>query len=101
MTARIFDEAVQAYREAQLELLKPLGYEVLAKMPRTKRINAPSEFDGLEFRIERRAGDSGGVRIEVRACSRHLLIFLSCSSSGFEMLSDGSIVKEVGIPLDD
>ena len=101
MTARIFDADVQAYREAQLELLKPLRYESLASMPVSKRIETPPSFKGLEFRVERRAGESGGVRIEVRSCTRHLLVFLSCAGSGFEKLPDGTLVEDQEVVIDD
>lgn len=101
MTSRIFDDDVRAFREARLAALRKESYADLSASPRTSRLAAPSEFDGLEFRVERRPGELGGVRVEVRSCTRHFLLFLSSSSSGFEILPDGSIVEDEDPGIDD
>ena len=101
MAHRLFGPEVAAFQEAQLARLRQLSYNELVALPTRKRIPAPEGIRGIEFWLERRAGDAGGVRIESRACRRHLLIFVSCRCPGFEMLPDGSLVAEVDEPPED
>jgi hypothetical protein len=101
MSHRIYSPDVEAFLQAQSQRLEAMSFSELSALPRSQRIPTPSTIRGLEFWIERRTGDLGGVRIEARACRRSLLIFLSCNCSGFEMLADGSLVPETNELLED
>ncbi len=94
MAHRLNSPDVEAFQGAELSRLRAIDYSQLAALPRSQRTPTPAEIRGVEFWIERRPGEHGGVRIEIRACKRFLLIFVSCASPGFEMLPDGSIVVE-------
>jgi hypothetical protein len=101
MAHRLYSPEVKAFQEAQLARLKTLSYSELRALPRSTRVPSPEGVRGIEFWVERREGDGGGVRIEARACRRHLLIFMSCNCPGFEMLPDGSLAVEVYEPPED
>lgn len=101
MPHRLSDPEVRSFQEIQLTRLRAMSFSELSKLPRSRRIPTPSHIRGLEFWIERRVGESGGVRVEARACRRSMFIFLSCDCPGFEMLSDGSIVPEPHVEPED
>ena len=101
MAHRLNSPEVDAFQKTQLAHLKTLGYAELLAMARSERISAPSDIQGIEFWIERRVGEAGGVRIEARACRRSFFIFMSCRCPGFEMLPDGTVVPDIDETPDD
>lgn len=98
---RLYSPEVEKFQEAQLQQLREWDYRDLAALPSRQKISAPGHIRGIVFHIRRYDGDAGGVRIEVSACKRMLLIFLACNCPGFEMLPDGSILEDVDEPPED
>lgn len=92
---RLDHPEVGAFQEAHLARLKAMSFAELSAMPRSRRMATPTALGRLEFWVERRVGEFGGIRIEVRACRRRLLVLLSCACLGFEMLPDGSVILDV------
>jgi len=100
MTRTLSSNIVRTFQDIELAKLRDEPYAQLVLLPRSRRIKGPPDAKGIEFWIEKREGECGGVRIEVRACKRALLIFLSCACRGFEKLPDDSVVEEPVAPED-
>lgn len=94
MALRLNHPGLRELRLAELSALRSKPFSALASLPRSQRLSSPKQYKGIELRLERREGEQGGVRIEVRTCSRHLLVFVACLGDGFEMLPDGRIVED-------
>ncbi|MGH8028386.1 MAG: hypothetical protein ACREO3_00475, partial [Arenimonas sp.] len=77
--SRLYSPEVEASQAAELDRLLGLSYAELSALPARTRVPAPPGIGGVEFWIERRPGEAGGIDMQVRACVRSLIIFVSCS----------------------
>lgn len=91
----------RAHQAKHLRALRRRSYAELRALPRSRRVDPSPALPGVEFRVERRDGEHGGVRIEIRACRRHLFVFLACSGTGFEKLPDGRVIVDRPPAIDD
>ena len=80
------------WQKTQLEALSKRTFQALSELPRRTKLETPSQFSGLRFAIDRRAGENGGVEISVRRVWRSLLIFEGSVGPSFEMLADGRVL---------
>ena len=101
MAHRLNSPEVTAFQQVQLARLRRMTFHEICSLPLRERLAKPAHIRGISFRIERSPGVRGGVRIEVLACSRFLLIFEGCRCPGFEVLPDGTILEDVDEPPED
>jgi len=87
-------DAFLTFQEKYLTQLKTKSFSELSALPPKTHIQSPDNLSRWKIYLLRKAGENGGVRIEVDGYQRFLLIFTTGFRTGFEILSDGTLLED-------